>query len=100
MDNYIINHTDSGCEFRIHVSANSKVFQISGLTFDKLIKIKCSEPAVEGRANREIAKRLTEFFGVKTEIKKGSEKSTRKWVVVSLPLEDVKEKLDKELGLN
>ncbi|MFH1786916.1 MAG: DUF167 family protein [archaeon] len=98
MSKYILNPTDSGCELRIQVSANSKDFKITGLTFDNVVKIKCTQPPLEGRANREIESRLAEFFGAKTQIKQGSEKSTKKWAVIDLPIGEAKAKLDKVLA--
>lgn len=49
---------------RLHVQPNAKKTEITGI-YGNLLKIRLKAPPVDGKANKELERFLTSFFGVK-----------------------------------
>lgn len=58
----------------------------------KALNVKTTNSPKKGKANKELVKELKKFFNAEVKIVKG-EKSRNKTVLISLPMEKVREKL-------
>ena len=77
----------------LEVIPGSKKFSIEGINeWTGNLKIKVESLPVKGKANIEIEKKLTEFFGAEVKILRG-EKTGKKIIEINLPEEKVFEKL-------
>lgn len=88
---------NKGSLILISVIANSKKTEIVGIEpWKNSLKVKLTEPALEGRANRQLKELFSNLFEAEVDILKG-EKSKTKALYVNLDTDKVKEKLKKSI---
>jgi len=88
---------DKGSLIIISVTANSKKTGITGIEpWRNSLKVKLTEPAKGGRANRQLKELFSNLFDAEAVILSG-EKSSLKTLYINLETDKVKEKLKKSI---
>ncbi|MBI0582661.1 MAG: YggU family protein [Methanomassiliicoccus sp.] len=92
----VLRPAGGGTELDIMVTPNAKKAQVGEVDrWRKRLVIKVQPLPSEGRANRAVVDLLSEVFGAKVEIVRGHT-DRHKTVVVPLPLEEVRARLEGE----
>ncbi|MFA4668624.1 DUF167 family protein [Pyrococcus kukulkanii] len=89
----MLKETGKGTIIQIIVKPNAKENKIEGIDpWRNRLKVSVKAPPVGGKANKELVKFLSRFFGAEVEIIRG-ETSRDKDILVKLKIEEVKRAL-------
>ena len=83
-----VKETKEGTIIKVYVKPKSKRFSIKFENNE--IIVHCTEPPIKGRANREIEKKLSKIFKVKTIILSGHSSQHKYILIQGLSFEKVK----------
>jgi len=85
-----LNENSQGVILNLKIIPNSKQFKFAGLNeWDNSLKLKIKNEAKEGKANKEIVEKLSEFFETKAKIITGHKSSKKKVLLFGLKQEQV-----------
>jgi hypothetical protein len=95
-----VTKTDRGVRFAIRIQPRSSKCELAGLQGDAL-KIRITEPPVEGRANEACIRFLASLFNVKRDritIEAGHKSKNKRVSIAGLTGEDIRAVLGRETG--
>ncbi|MFP4632801.1 MAG: DUF167 domain-containing protein [Halobacteriota archaeon] len=93
-----VDETENGALLRVRVNPGSDTNEVKG--FDEWrgrYEVRVSEPAEEGRANREVERYLSEVFDAEVRLRSGA-RSRDKAVSVAVTPEELLEALEQRAG--
>lgn len=93
---FLSQHADGAVSLHIHVQPQASKNKIVGL-YDGRLKIAVAAPPVEGKANDEVVRFLAKFLRLARKdvvIQSGRQSKRKKVLLRSLPLEDIRRRVE------